>query len=44
VEILAQLRSFNVGAAAAYCVFLLGMILVLVTLSGKTGDRVEYPA
>ena len=44
VEILAQLRNFNIGAAAAYCVFLLGMILAFVALSGKAGDRLEYPS
>ena len=34
VEILAQLRQFNIGAAAAYSVVLMLIILVLVRLSG----------
>ena len=34
VEILAQLRLFNIGAAAAYSVILMVIILVLLRLSG----------
>lgn len=40
IEILSQLRGYNFGAAAAYCVILLLLILALTVLSqrlGKTG-------
>jgi len=43
VEILAQLRNFNFGAAAAYCVLLLGVILLFVSVSGKISDRTGFP-
>jgi iron(III) transport system permease protein len=43
VEILAQLRNFNFGAAAAYCVLLLGVILLFVTVFGKISDRTGFP-
>jgi iron(III) transport system permease protein len=35
VETLAQLRSFNIGAAAAYSVILLVMVIGITTLAGK---------
>jgi len=34
VEILAQLRLFNIGAASAYAVILMGIILLLLRISG----------
>ncbi len=43
VEILAQLRNFNFGAAAAYCVLLLGMILLIAGISGRMGERADLP-
>jgi iron(III) transport system permease protein len=39
VEILAQMRNFNFGAAAAYCVILLFMTLGFVSLSGRFAER-----
>lgn len=43
VEILAQLRNFNIGAAAAYCVLLLGVILLIVGVSGRMSERAGLP-
>jgi iron(III) transport system permease protein len=43
VEVLAQLRNFNFGAAAAYCVLLLVLILTLVGVSGRLGERADFP-
>ncbi len=39
VEILSQLRTFNFGAAAAYCVILLVLILAIVSLSNYLVNR-----
>jgi iron(III) transport system permease protein len=39
VEILSQLRGYNFGAAAAYSVFLLLLILMLVFLAGRVSKR-----
>lgn len=48
VEILSQLRTFNFGAAAAYCVLLLVLILAIVwfsnALMGRGGARKPTPA
>jgi iron(III) transport system permease protein len=35
VEILSQLRTFNFGAAAAYCVMLLVLILAIVSVANR---------
>ncbi len=43
VEIFAQLRNFNIGAASSYCVFLLVLILLLVGVSGKMSERAGLP-
>jgi iron(III) transport system permease protein len=43
VEILAQLRNFNFGAAAAYSVILLLLTLVLITFAGRLTDRSTLP-
>jgi iron(III) transport system permease protein len=43
VEILAQLRNFNFGAAAAYSVLLLAVILTLVGASGRLSERADLP-
>jgi len=39
IEIYAQLRLFNIGAAAAYSVVLMGVVLVLLWLAGRLGSR-----
>ncbi len=39
VEILAQMRSYNFGGAAAYSVLLLLLILVLIFVSERIGGR-----
>lgn len=39
IEILSQLRGYNFGAAAAYCVVLLVLILVLTVLSQRLGRK-----
>ncbi len=39
IEILSQLRGYNFGAAAAYCVFLLIVIFLLTVLSNRVGNR-----
>lgn len=43
VEILSQLRNFNFGAASAYCVLLLTLILALVGVSGRLSERADLP-
>ena len=43
VEILSQLRTFNFGSAAAYCVILLVLILAIVTFSNRL-MKTEYSA
>ena len=39
IEIYAQLRLFNIGAAAAYSVVLMAVVLVLLWLAGRLGSR-----
>ncbi len=39
VEILSQLRTFNFGAAAAYCVMLLVLILAIVSVANRVAGR-----
>jgi iron(III) transport system permease protein len=39
VEILSQLRTFNFGAAAAYCVILLVLIMAIVSVSNRVMRR-----
>lgn len=43
VEILAQMRNFNFGAAAAYSVILLLLTLGCVSLSNRLSDRPTFP-
>jgi len=43
VEILAQLRNFNFGAAAAYSVVLLFLTLVLVSIAGWLTEKNSLP-
>jgi iron(III) transport system permease protein len=39
IEIYAQLRLFNIGAAAAYSVVLMVVVLALLFLAGRLGSR-----
>ena len=39
VEILSQLRTFNFGAAAAYCVMLLVLILAIVSVANRVAGQ-----